>query len=90
MTPKLQVDEHITDGLSTENKIFVKFLEKKMIEQPKRMLGLGKFICGRMKNDGVEDFCKLSDETRPQAIVEYVVIGLISGAFVEEDFKKFM
>ncbi len=90
MINKQTTGEHIVDGLSSKNKIFVKSLEKNLVDHPERIVELGKFICSKMQKDGVADFCTLSDETRLQAILEYVVIGLISGTFVEEDFKPFM
>jgi len=84
------VGEHITDGLSAENKILVKKLESKLMEHPARIAELGKFICQKMQQEGVVDFCTLSDETKLQAVLEYVVIGFTSGVFTKEDFKPFM
>lgn len=90
MINKQTAGEQIVDGLSPENKIFVKSLEQNLLDHPERIAELGKFICNKMQKDGVADFCTLSDETRLQAILEYVVIGLTSETFVREDFKPFM
>ena len=90
MLDKQNIDDHILASLSPENKALIKALEQKMQEHPERLVDLGKFICDKMQKEGVVDFCTLSDETRLQATLEYVVIGLTSGVFKKEDFKPFM
>lgn len=90
MPNKQNVNDHILNSLSPKYKDLIKALENKMQEHPEHLADLGKFICDKMQKEGVVDFCTLSDETRLQATLEYVAIGLTSGVFGKEDFKPFM
>ncbi len=90
MPNQQSIDDHILSSLSLEHKTLVQTLEQAMQHHPERIADLGKFICDKMQKEGVVDFCTLSDETRLQATLEYVVIGLTSGVFKKEDFKPFM
>lgn len=79
---------HILNNLSEDNRLAVGSLEDRMRRDDNFLDKTCDFLLKKIGDTAIGHFWSLTPETKLQACVELIVIGLLSGDFTGEDIKR--